>query len=158
MNYSIGKLKELYISAISLVLPVVFQLSFISLTLYIYYGGFKRVSVDSGLGWVLLCLVLLSNDILFYCIQRIDAEGYSLGGASEGRMISFRFKLVFFLVLYLLPLGYLLMVSSIEFMFWLTLLSCTGRLAVYYVVREAEKSKIETTVWGILKEGAWHEK
>ena len=110
MRCSLSKFKGLYLSALGLVLPVVFQVSFVSLSLYLYYTGMGRDHFGDRVGWVLLCLVI-----------------------------------------YLVPLLYLVTVSSPAFIFWLLLLSGSARLAVYYVVREAERSKIEVEVWSLLR-------
>lgn len=151
MRCSLSKFKGLYLSALGLVLPVVFQVSFVSLALYLYYTGMGRDHFGDRVGWVLLCLVALSSDILFYCIKRMKAEGYSSSYLSATALTSRSFRVLLFLVIYLVPLLYLVTVSSPAFIFWLLLLSGSARLAVYYVVREAEKSKIEVEVWSLLR-------
>ena len=149
MRCSLSKFKGLYLSALGLVLPVVFQVSFVSLALYLYYTGMGRDHFGDRVGWVLLCLVALSSDILFYCIKRMRAEGYSSSYLSANALTSRSFRVLLFLVIYLVPLLYLVTVSSPAFIFWL--LSGSARLAVYYVVREAERSKIEVEVWSLLR-------
>lgn len=156
MRYSLDKLKGLYLSAIGLVLPVVFQLSFVSLSLYLYYTGMGRDYVNNKIGWVLLCLVVLSSDILFYCVRRMVAEGYSPTYFSAKTITSRKSRILLFLAIYLVPISYLLSVSSTTFIFWLMILSGSARLAVYYVVREAEKSKIEVEVWSMLHDKNGH--
>ena len=151
MRCSLDKFKGLYLSALGLVLPVVFQVCFVSLALYLYYTGMGRDHFGDRIGWVFLCLIVLSSDILFYCIKRMRAEGYSPSYLSTDAVTSKSFRVLLFLVIYLVPLFYLFSVSSLAFIFWLVLLSGFARLAVYYVVREAERSKIEVEVWGMLK-------
>lgn len=150
MRYSLSNFKGLYLSVLGLVLPVVFQVSFISLSLYLYYTGMGRDHFGDRIGWVLLGLVVLSSDILFYCVRRMKAEGYSSSYLSASVLTSRWVRVLLFLVIYLVPLCYLLSASSSIFIFWLLLLLGSARLAVYYVVREAERSKIEVEVWSLL--------
>ena len=78
------------------------------------------------------------------------AEGYSPTYFSAKTLTSKKSRILLFLAIYLVPISYLLSVSSTTFIFWLLILSGSARLAVYYVVREAEKSKIEVEVWSML--------
>ena len=143
-----GKFSVLYLESLRLVIPVVSQISFICISLYNCYSDFSDTVDVRVTASILLSLAFLSNDIVFYCMSRLEKEGHLVSKAIIRRNYKFK-KLLLILFVYVLPISYLWYSLGVLFALEviITLLAFKG--LIYYVVREYERLKIESLVSSI---------